>query len=74
MALEKLKQILCDEFDIDEGDITPDVVFRDDFGLDELDVIDLVMSIEDEFGMELSDESLENIETIGDLVKFIEEN
>lgn len=74
MAFEKIKQILCNDFEIDEIDITLDAAFLEDLGLDSIDMVDLTMSIEDEFEMELPDEELERITTVGDLVKFVEEN
>lgn len=74
MTFEKIKRIFCEEFEIDEADITLDSVIRDDFWIDEIDIYDLVMSVEDEFNKELPDEALERIITVGDLVKFIEEN
>jgi acyl carrier protein len=74
MVFEKLKQILCEEFEIDDNDFSLDAVFTLDFGLDDIDLIDMVMSVEDEFGIELPDEALEKISTVADLVKFIEEN
>ena len=74
MAFEKIKQILCNDFEIDDIDITLDSAFLEDLGLDSIDMVDLTMSIEDEFEMELPDEELERITTVGDLVKFVEEN
>ncbi len=73
MSLEKIKHILCEEFEIDEQDISLDASIYEDLGLDsETDIYDLVMSVEDTFEIELPDEDLEEIETVGDLVKFIE--
>lgn len=74
MAYEKIKQIICEEFEIDESDITTDTLLSDDLGFDELDIADLCMSLEDAFEKEISDEDLENIRTVGDLVNHIEEN
>lgn len=74
MAYEKIKQILCEDFDIDEADIALDTQFLEDLGFDELDMADLCMSLEDIFDKELSDEVLENIVTVGDMVSYIEEN
>ena len=51
-----------------------DSVVTDDLGADSLDVVDLVMSFEDEFGVEIPDDAVENIKTVGDIVKYIEEN
>ncbi len=74
MVFEKLKRIICDYFEIDDDEFLPEASLADDFGLDELDLADLSMDVEDNFEIELSDEALENIATVGDLVKFIEEN
>ncbi len=74
MTFEKLKQIFCDEFEVDEEIITLDAVLLEDLGLDSIDMADLVMSVEDEFLMELPDEALESISTVGDLVNYIDEN
>ena len=75
MVFEKIKQILCEEFEIDELEISLDsVILSYEFGMDELDLYDLVMSLEDAFELEIPDEALENISTVGDMVKFIEEN
>ncbi len=74
MPYEKIKQIICEEFEIDEVDVTPDASIAEDLGLVDTDLYDLVMSVEDTFEMELPDEALEEIVTVGDLVKYIEEN
>ena len=74
MTFEKIKNILCDEFEIEEDEISLDSALLSDLGLDSIDLYDLVMSVEDTFEMELPDEELEKISTVGDLVKFIEEN
>ena len=74
MVFEKLKRIICDYFEIDDDEFVSDASLTDDFGLDELDLADLSMDVEDNFEVELSEEALENIATVGDLVKSIEEN
>ena len=71
---EKLQEMIADQLEIDAEDITYDSNILDDLGADSLDVVDLVMSIEDEFGMEVPDEALENIRTIEDMVQYIEDN
>lgn len=71
---EKLQEIVADQLEIDVEDIAYDSNILDDLGADSLDVVDLIMSIEDEFGIEVPDEALENIRTIEDMVKFIEDN
>ena len=74
MVFDKVKKILCEQFEIDEDKITEDTSLIDDLGADSLDLVDLVMSFEDEFGVEMPDEDIEGIKTVGDVVKFIEEN
>ena len=74
MVLEKVKAILSEQFDVEEDTITPDTTIADDLGADSLDVVDLLMSIEDEFEIEIPDGEKENIKTVGDLVKYIESN
>ena len=74
MVLEKVKIILAEQFDIDEDSLQNDTDLQDDLGADSLDVVDLLMSIEDEFDIEIPDEEIENIRTVGELVNYIENN
>jgi acyl carrier protein len=74
MVLEKVKAILSEQFDVEEDSITPDTNIADDLGADSLDVVDLLMSIEDEFEIEIPDEEVENLKTVGELVKYIEDH
>ena len=74
MVLEKVKAILSEQFDAEEDTITVDTLIADDLGADSLDVVDLLMSIEDEFEIEVPDDEIENIKTVGELVAFIEAN
>ncbi len=74
MVLEKVKKILSDQFDVDEDSITPETSIETDLGADSLDVVDLLMSIEDEFELEIPDEETDNIKTVGDLVQYIEDH
>ena len=72
MVFEKLRKIICDQ--LDEDKVTLETNLLDDLGADSLDVVDLVMSIEDEFEMEVPDEEIEKMKTVADVVKFIEDN
>lgn len=72
MILEKVKAILSEQFDVEEDTITAESTLADDLGADSLDVVDLLMSIEDEFEVEIPDTEVENIKVVGDLVKYIE--
>ncbi len=74
MVLEKVKAILAEQFDVDEDKITETTDLQDDLGADSLDVVDLLMSIEDEFEIEVPDDEIENIKTVGALVNYIEAN
>lgn len=74
MVLEKVKAILAEQFDVEEEKITAETDLQEDLGADSLDVVDLLMSIEDEFEVEVPDEEIENIKTVGALVSYIEAN
>ena len=74
MVLEKVKAILAEQFDVEEDKVTADTDLQEDLGADSLDVVDLLMSIEDEFGVEVPDDQIENIKTVGSLVSYIEAN
>ena len=74
MVLEKVKMILSSQFDVEEDSITPENNIADDLGADSLDVVDMLMSLEDEFDVEIPDEEIERIRTVGELVAYIEEN
>ena len=74
MVLEKVKAILAEQFDVEEEKITAETDLQEDLGADSLDVVDLLMSIEDEFDIEVPDEDVENIKTVGNLVSYIEQN
>ena len=73
MVLEKLKGILVDQLDVEEEKITQEASITEDLGADSLDVVDLIMSLEESFSIEIPDEYIENIKTVGDIVKYIEE-
>ncbi len=72
MVFEKIKKILCEQLDVEEGDITMDTNIVEDLGADSLDIVDLIMSVEDEFELEVPDDQVENIKTVGDVVNYIE--
>lgn len=72
MVFEKVKEIICDQLDVEEDKVTMDAEIIDDLGADSLDVVDLVMSLEEEFDKEIPDEEVENLKTVGDIVKYIE--
>ena len=74
MVFEKIRDIVVEQLDVDADKVTLSASITEDLGADSLDVVDLVMSLEEEFDMEIPDEAVENIKTIGDIVKYIEEN
>lgn len=74
MIFEKLKKILSEQLEINENLITLESNIVDDLGATSLDLVDLAMSVEDEFGIEVPDELIETVQTVGDVVNFIEEN
>ena len=73
MIFEKVRAIIVEQLDVDEEKVTLTANIQDDLGADSLDIVDLVMSFEEEFDTEIPDEQVENIKTVGDIVKFIEE-
>lgn len=74
MVFEKIKEMLAAQLDIEEDKISMESSIVDDLGADSLDVVDLIMSLEEEFDIEIPDEEIENIKQVGDLVKYIEAN
>jgi acyl carrier protein len=75
MVFEKLKGILSEQFEVDADTITLETDIVDDLGADSLDLVDMLMSLEDEFSIgEVPDEMIEKVRTVGQLVTYIEEN
>ena len=70
---DKLKELVVDQLGVEEDAVTMEATMQDDLGADSLDLVDLVMSVEEEFGVKVADEDLENIKTVGDIVNYIEE-
>ena len=73
MVFDKVKKISVDQLDVEEDKVTEAASITDDLGADSLDVVDLVMSFEEEFDIEIPDDQVEKIKTVGDIVKFIED-
>ncbi len=71
---DRVKKIVVDHLGADEAKVTEAASFIDDLGADSLDTVELVMAFEEEFGCEIPDDAAENIQTVGDAVKFISEN
>lgn len=74
MVFEKVQKIICEQFGTQADKVTMESLILEDFEADSLDLVDLAMSLEDAFDMEVPDEGLENIKTVGDIVKLVEEN
>lgn len=70
--LDKVKEIMEDKLGIDGADITPETSFKDDLGVDSLDLFELVMALEEEFGTEIPSEELESLTTVGAVIEYIE--
>ena len=74
MVLDQIKETLKDTMDIDESKITLDAKLKEDLELDSLDSVELIMSAEEEFGIEIPDEDVMNFKTVNDIVNYIEEH
>ena len=72
MVFDKIKDIIVEQLDVEVDAVTMEASITEDLGADSLDVVDLVMSIEESFDVEIPDEEVENIKTVGDIVKYIE--
>lgn len=74
MVFEKVKAILADQFDVEEDSITMESSIQDDLGADSLDIMELMMTLGDEFDVQVDESEVENLTTVGALVKYIETN
>lgn len=73
-TFEKIKAIIVDLLGVDEAKITPEAKFREDLEADSLDLVELIMAMEEEFGGEISDEEAQNITSVGEAVAYIDEH
>ena len=71
-VFDRVKKVVCEELGVSEGEVTDTASFTDDLGADSLDVVELVMALEDEFGTEIPDDDVANLKTVGDAVSYIE--
>ncbi len=71
---EKVKSIIVEQLGVDAEEVTPAASFTDDLGADSLDIVELVMAFEEEFGIEIPDEDAENITTVQDAVNYIDQH
>ncbi|MBR2740805.1 MAG: acyl carrier protein [Oscillospiraceae bacterium] len=74
MVIDKVIAILCEQFELDENDITEDTSLVDDLGADSMDSLDITMALEEEFDIEIPDEEAEELRTVRDIVNYIENN
>jgi len=72
--LSKIQEITADRLGVDEGDVTPDASFREDLEADSLDLVELIMELEEQFGMEIPDEEAEKITTVEEAVDYVQEH
>lgn len=72
-TLDTIKKILAEQLELDEGSITETSTIED-LGADSLDLVEAIMNIEDEFGVEIDDEEIKNLKTVGDIVEYINNN
>ena len=70
----KVKEIIVDKLGVDEAEVTPEASFTNDLGADSLDTVELIMEFEKEFNMGIPDDQAENISTVGEAIKYIEEH
>jgi acyl carrier protein len=73
-TFERLKKIIVEQLGVDEEEVTATASFVEDLNADSLDLVELIMSLEEEFGMEISDEDAERIQKVSDAVEYIEEH
>ena len=71
--LEKMREILAEQFSVEVEDITEDTNFKDDLGADSLDLFELVMALEEEYSLEIPAEDLTEMKTVGDVIKYLED-
>ena len=70
----RVKAIIVDKLGVDENEVTPEASFTNDLGADSLDTVELIMEFEKEFNMGIPDDQAESISTVGDAIKYIEDN
>jgi acyl carrier protein len=68
----RVKKIVCEQLGVSEEEVTPEASFIEDLGADSLDIVELVMALEEEYELEISDEDAEKIKTVRDVISYIE--
>ena len=74
MIFDKIKDIIIEQLQVEESDVNMDTNLMKDLSADSLDAVAIIMAIEDEYGIEIPDEEAEKMQTVGDLVRYVEEN
>ena len=74
MIFDKIKDIIIEQLQVEESDVNMDTNLIKDLSADSLDAVEIIMAIEDEYGIEIPDEEAEKMQTVGDLVRYVEEN
>ena len=74
MVFNRVREIICAQLDVEEEKVTMEAGVTDSLGADSLDLVDLIMSIEDEFDIQVPDSEIENMKCVGDIVRYIEAN
>jgi acyl carrier protein len=73
-TFDRLKKIVVDQLGVDEADVVPSASFQDDLNADSLDLVELIMSLEEEFGVEIPDDDAEKIKTVNEAVEYIDDH
>ncbi len=71
---EQVKAIICEQLSVEEADVVPEASFVDDLGADSLDLVELIMAMEEKFGVEIADEDAEKIKTVQDAINYVTSN
>lgn len=74
MIFDKIRDIIIEQLQVEESDVNMDTNLMKDLSADSLDAVEIIMAIEDEYGIEIPDEEAEKMQTVGDLVRYVEEN
>lgn len=72
--LEKIREILAEQLNLNPDEVTEESNFRDDLGVDSLDLFELLMNLEEEYGFEIPAEEMEGLQTVGDLIEYLQKN